>query len=107
MKTFWIRFQGLLNLRKVTFFGKRIEVNIAWEGGGEFDDSEYYKQAQVTLLLAMKPNPQVVGDRVVVETDLELIPASQRAAEAVLEKLNCEIEPLKDFEVILVESGKI
>lgn len=55
----------------------------------------------------MKPNPQIARDKVTVETQLELIPTSQRAAEAVLKKLNCEIEPLKDFEIILVESGRI
>ena len=104
---FWIRFDGLLNRRLVLFTKGQIETKIAWEGGEEFGDSPFYQQAQVTLLDAMKPYPQVAGSKVVVTTTLELLPTSQRAAEEVLKKLGWEISPLADYEMTLVEKGKI
>lgn len=104
---FWIRFDGLLNRRLVLFTKEQIETKIAWEGGEEFDDSHFYRQAETTLLNAMNPNPKVVGARVVVNTTLELLPTSQRAAEDVLKKLGWEISPLADYEMTLVEKGKI
>lgn len=97
-------------MRQVTFTATQIETRIAWQGGEEFSESEFYKQAEITLLEAMQPNPRTENGKVIVEITnegIELVPTSQRAAENLLKKLGWNISPLFDYELTLVEKGKI
>lgn len=107
-KEFWFRFPGLQNLRRVIFSQRKIEIEISFQKGRDFEPDQYYINAKKTLE-ELIPGVQLSEDQcmLVVETSLDEIPMSQKSAEKVVLAMGWGITTLNKVELAAVTKKRI